>query len=118
MGILKKILLLLSILLVIAGAFALRVYYVATPTAFAEADETSFTARRLADNPIITHEMDKSLMAEYELYGYANINGPAMIKVPEWVDNPLGRYYLYFSHHKGDYIKPAYADQPEGPWRI
>ena len=23
-----------------------------------------------------------------------------------------------FPHHKGDYIKLAYADQPEGPWRI
>ena len=28
-----------------------------------------------------------------------NINGPSLIKVPDWVENPLGKYYLYFSHH-------------------
>ncbi len=32
--------------------------------------------------------------------------------------NPLGRYYLYFSAHKGDFIRLAYADQLEGPWQI
>ena len=31
---------------------------------------------------------------------------------------PLGRYYLYFSHHAGKYIRLAYADRLEGPWKM
>jgi len=38
--------------------------------------------------------------------------------VPEWLHNPLGRYYLYFAHHAGDFIRLAYADSLEGPWKI
>ena len=26
-----------------------------------------------------------------------NINGPSLIKVPDWIKSPLARYYLYFS---------------------
>ncbi|MEM9174383.1 MAG: hypothetical protein AAGC67_04055, partial [Myxococcota bacterium] len=26
-----------------------------------------------------------------------NIMGPALVRVPSWVENPLGRYYLYFA---------------------
>lgn len=48
----------------------------------------------------------------------ANIQGPSAIRVPDWVPNPLGRYYLYFADHKGSYIRLAVADSPEGPWRI
>jgi hypothetical protein len=46
-----------------------------------------------------------------------NINGPSLIKVPAWVENPLGRYYLYFGHHDGRYIRMAYADDLAGPWK-
>ncbi|WP_372622260.1 hypothetical protein [Falsiroseomonas sp.] len=48
----------------------------------------------------------------------ANVQGPSMIRVPEWVPGALGRYYLYFADHKGSYIRLAYADAPEGPWRM
>jgi len=47
-----------------------------------------------------------------------NINGPSLIRVPAWVAQPLGRYYLYFAHHQGKYIRLAYADRLEGPWKI
>jgi hypothetical protein len=47
-----------------------------------------------------------------------NINGPSLIKVPDWLQNPLGRYYLYFAHHKGTYIRLAYSDRLSGPWNI
>jgi len=47
-----------------------------------------------------------------------NIQGPSLIRVPDWVENPLGRYYLYFADHKGSYIRLAYADALRGPWRI
>jgi len=47
-----------------------------------------------------------------------NINGPSLIRVPEWIPNPLGRYYLYFAHHGGTYIRLAFADRLEGPWQV
>ena len=49
---------------------------------------------------------------------YVNINGPCLIKVPSWVVKPLGRYYLYFAHHKGSYIRMAYSNYVEGPYRV
>lgn len=47
-----------------------------------------------------------------------NINGPSLIRVSDWVENPLGRYYLYFAHHIGTYIRMAYADEIGGPWTV
>jgi hypothetical protein len=67
-------------------------------------------AERLERNPIITPNMQGRIGA--------NINGPSLIRAPEWLPNPLGRYYLYFAHHKGYYIRLACADSLEGPWRI
>ena len=66
--------------------------------------------RRFSKNPIITPHMDDRMED--------NINGPSLIRVPEWIPNPLGRYYLYFAHHQGTYIRLAFADQLEGPWRL
>ena len=70
-----------------------------------------FEALRLKVNPIITPGMLPSGDGD-------NINGPSMIKVPDWIQSPLGKYYLYFAHHQGKYIRLAYADHPEGPWKI
>lgn len=68
--------------------------------------------RRFPGNPIITSELflDKK-------DGH-NINGPTLIRVPSWVDKPLGKYYLYFGHHSGRYIRLAYADDLAGPWKL
>jgi hypothetical protein len=49
---------------------------------------------------------------------WVNINGPSVIAVPDWVENRLGAYYLYFAHHKGNYIRMAHADSPAGPWQL
>ncbi len=65
--------------------------------------------KRLGKGPIIKPNMDTVMGS--------NINGPSLIKAPEWLENPLGRYYLYFSHHQGQYIRLAYADKLEGPWK-
>lgn len=70
-------------------------------------------ARRIEHNPIITPKTPGAT----EAMG-TNINGPSLIRVPEFVTNPLGRYYLYFAHHQGKYIRLAYADAPTGPYRI
>jgi hypothetical protein len=51
-------------------------------------------------------------------HGYANVNGPSVIRVPTWVENPLGRYYMYFAHHRGSFIRLAYAERLEGPWTV
>jgi hypothetical protein len=77
-----------------------------------------FTAQRLAHRPIITVDNSPRLQQLAEAEGYININGPSMILVPDWVENPLGKYYLYFSHHKGGFIRMAYGDMPEGPWTV
>ena len=65
---------------------------------------------RLSDEPIIRPHMDGRMGT--------NINGPSLIRVPDWIREPLGRYYLYFAHHKGAYIRLAFADALTGPWRM
>ena len=67
-------------------------------------------AMRISHNPIITNESFPDLGG--------NINGPSIIEIPEWVANRLARYYLYFAHHNGEYIRLAYSDFIEGPWKI
>lgn len=47
-----------------------------------------------------------------------NINGPSLIKVPDWVENPLGKYYLYFAHHSGTHIRMSYSNNIEGPYTL
>lgn len=47
-----------------------------------------------------------------------NINGPSVIKVPDWIINPLGKYYMYFAHHQGQFIRLAYTDNIEGEWTV
>ena len=65
---------------------------------------------RLGDEPIIRPHMDDRMGS--------NINGPSLIRVPDWIEEPLGRYYLYFADHKGSYIRLAVADALAGPWRM
>ena len=50
--------------------------------------------------------------------GGDNINGPSVIKVPDWIENPLGKYYMYFANHDGKYIRLAYSDDIVGDWKI
>ena len=67
-------------------------------------------AVRLADEPIISPATHSSIGA--------NIQGPSLIRVPDWVEHKLGAYYLYFADHKGSYIRLAYADTLTGPWHV
>jgi hypothetical protein len=83
-------------------------------TALAERSATAapatVTAVRLPQNPLVTLSSSPSLGD--------NINGPAIIRVPSWLPHPLGKYYAYFGHHKGQFIRLAYADAVTGPWKI
>ncbi len=47
-----------------------------------------------------------------------DVNGPSVIRVPDWIPHPLGHYYMYFAHHKGSFIRLAYANTLQGPWKI
>jgi hypothetical protein len=70
----------------------------------------SVDANRLEGNPIVTPETSRSIGT--------NINGPSLIRVPSWIQKPLGKYYLYFAHHQGKFIRLAYADNLGGPWKV
>jgi len=65
---------------------------------------------RFKQNPLITPRTSRSLGT--------NVNGPTVIRVPDWVQRPLGRYYMYFGNHMGEFIRLAYADDLAGPWKI
>ena len=73
-------------------------------------DLSSVTITRLMDKPIIGPDLHPSIGE--------NIQGPSLMQVPDWVEDPLGEYYLYFADHKGRYIRLAYADELTGPWKI
>ncbi|MFP9061657.1 hypothetical protein ACLI4R_14130 [Natrialbaceae archaeon A-chndr2] len=68
------------------------------------------TIDRFDENPLITPADDSRIGT--------NINGPSIIRTPDWLDDPLGQYYLYFAHHRGEYIRLAYADDLRGPWEV
>ena len=72
-----------------------------------------FTAERIGAGPIITPGMP-GLEGERG----ASINGPSVVRVPDWAPNALGRYYLYFAHHHGEEIRLAHADKLDGPWAL
>lgn len=65
---------------------------------------------RLVQSPIIGPDLHPSIGE--------NIQGPSLIRVPEWIEDRLGAYYLYFADHKGGYIRLAYADHLTGPWHV
>jgi hypothetical protein len=88
--------------LVIAGLFVCA--------AAAAVHGANVRATRFRENPLITLATSPSIGN--------NANGPTVIRVPSWVEHPLGRYYMYFAHHSGRFIRLAYADSLRGPWTI
>ncbi len=70
----------------------------------------SVRVTRFATNPLVTVKSSTTLGG--------NVNGPTVIRVPDWVERPLGRYYMYFANHRDVYIRLAYADAVAGPWKI
>lgn len=85
------------------------------------AGETFVITRLNNARPIITEAMFESLGAADEQGN--NINGPSVIRLPEWVAaenraDPNAAYYMYFAHHRGNYIRMAWAADIEGPWNL
>ena len=98
-----------------AAALSAAAAIIATGVAVGQGPSPSAAAQtlrieRLLDGPIITPDMDGRMGS--------NIAGPSLIRVPDWVEHPLGRYYLYFADHRGLYIRLAYADDLAGPWTM
>lgn len=73
-------------------------------------DGAEISAARFSENPLITVASSPSVGD--------NLNGPSIIRVPPWIKKPLGRYYMYFAHHKGQFIRLAYANSVRGPWKV
>ena len=69
------------------------------------------TARRLAQNPLVTHQVVAIARRQRQRARRSSA-------CPNGSNQPLGRYYMYFAHHMGAFIRLAYADRIEGPWRI
>lgn len=74
-------------------------------------DKSRVHIKRFSSNPIVRPEM-------LPLSDGDNINGPSLIRAPTWLPRRLGEYYLYFAHHRGSYIRLAFADRLEGPWTV
>src|ERR1700716_3198501 len=75
---------------------------VSPPISAVDAQPVSSTVRveRLGAGPLLSPQAHPAVGA--------NIQGPSLIRVPDWVRRRLGRYYLYFADHKGTYIRLAY----------
>ncbi|MBK6510397.1 MAG: hypothetical protein IPG06_13715 [Haliea sp.] len=82
----------------------------------------SYKVNRLNEGqPIISSATFAALNADHE--EGENIQGPSVIRVPDWIPSamrpsPEARYYLYFAHHNGTYLRMAWAAQIEGPWHL
>ena len=61
-------------------------------------------------NPVVSVPRQKILAG--------NANGPSLIKLPSWIKNKLGKYYMYFGHHDGKQIQMAYSNAVEGPYTV
>ncbi len=72
--------------------------------------QSSLRIERIGSGPLIEPTTHRSIGA--------NIQGPSLVAVPDWVEKPLGRYYLYFADHKGSYIRMAYSDDVAGPYTV
>lgn len=108
----------LSLLLLLVVIVAVLLIWLWPRYAYLPAVPAPFSVERLQNNPAIHEGLSPRLRATAQEEGYVNINGPSLIRVPAWVKNPLGKYYLYFAHHKGDHIRLAYADTFMGPWQL
>ena len=82
-----------------------------------EMGKSRYTKNR-ATVPAIDTSISPRLAEMTRRDGDSNVNGPTLIRAPDWVGERLGDYYLYCSHHKGDYRRLAHANLLNGPWAL
>lgn len=80
----------------------------------------SYEVTRDGNRPLITQAMFSQAGVGED---GRNINGPSVIRIPDWIDkknraSPKAKYYMYFAHHAGDYIRMAWAKNIQGPWNL
>lgn len=51
-------------------------------------------------------------------HGLFNVNGPSVVRAPQWLPDRPGEYLLYFAHHLGTHVRMAWADEIIGPWTV
>lgn len=79
----------------------------------------NLTVVRSNQNPMIYSDSSKCLtMYEPGAEFYTNIDGPSVIKVPSWLQNPKAAYYMYFANHNKTHLRLAYANNLHGPWTV
>ncbi|MEM6675168.1 MAG: hypothetical protein AAF726_20120 [Planctomycetota bacterium] len=83
----------------------------------------SVTVERFATNPLLSvANVDRVTAQNLDRPGgdpaFVSFAGPSVVRVPDWVDEPLGRYYMYFAHHKGAHVRLAFANDLRGPWTV
>jgi hypothetical protein len=100
----------LNIVLIVTGIASTSALAQTTCNGAATKHVRLCSVTRSANNPLITPATSSTLSN--------NIDGPSVIRVPSWIPNRLGNYYMYFAAHNGHYIRMAYANNPEGPWTI
>src|SRR4051812_36534238 len=83
-------------------------------TAWGARAESPVEVTRGEGNPVVRPGMVGNSDGEWS----GNLNFPSVVRVPDWVEGRLGKYYLYFSAHHGTYVRLAYADEVTGPWTV
>jgi len=77
------------------------------------------TVTRLTSGPLVAADMfPASAIAGLEPEALANINGPSVLRMPDWAAGKQAALHMYFGHHKGRSIRLAYADRLQGPWAM
>ena len=71
----------------------------------------SLEVERSPGNPLIAPDRD---------HPGDGAQGHTVIRVPSWIKNPLGKYFMYYSKHGGNqsFVRLAYSDDLDGPWKI
>ena len=77
------------------------------------------TVTRLKESPLLSAELfPPESIPGLPADALANINGPSVLRMPDWAPGKQAALHLYFGHHKGDSIRLAFADRLEGPWKM
>ena len=77
------------------------------------------TVTRLTDTPLVAAGMfAPAALAGLESDALANINGPSVLRMPDWAAGKQAAFHMYFGHHKGKSLRLAYADRLQGPWAM
>jgi len=77
------------------------------------------TVTRLTDTPLVAADMfPAAAIRGLEPDALANINGPSVLRMPDWAAGKQATLHMYFGHHKGRSIRLAYADRLAGPWAM